>query len=398
MRVLELPSWYIPEGGWFVRDQAWALQEQGVEVHILANVLLPITKFRWRYFDFLRYPTRPYFTEELGITILRHWHRPIPKARIYNIKKWAEQTVQLFDLYISRYSKPDIIHVHSGTWGAYAAALIKAKHAVPYIVTEHRGMFGCRSKLARDFFRKDFEPFFIKGFSDADMLVPVSEQLIPKMQSYLEKEVPVKVVSNIVDTDFFVANSQVIKPHSPFRFVSCNGFYEVKGYDILLPAFDEVVAHHPDVSLRLVGENFEKSAFQRLLKNCKNKDKISFTGKLQADGVLRELQNADAFVMSSRVEAEPVSILEALSVGLPIAGTEVIPRYELPDSLGVKVPIEQPELLAQAMTYLIENYANYSPEKAHEHTVKIAHKTVIAKQLIEIYEEVLSRARTDRNC
>ena len=33
MRVLELPSWYLPQGGHFVRHQALALREQGVEVH-----------------------------------------------------------------------------------------------------------------------------------------------------------------------------------------------------------------------------------------------------------------------------------------------------------------------------------------------------------------------------
>lgn len=384
MRVLELPSWYVPYGGQFVLHQARALIEQGIEVHILANNMLSWRRERLDILNSKRFPWQAFFSEEDGIVVLRNYYRPIPTLTITNIRLWAKQTARLYDLYADKYGHPDIIHVHSGTWAAYAASLLKKKHGTPYVVTEHRGMFTCQCELARNFFRPEYDEFFREGYSNANCLIPVSDLLIPKMQEYLTRDVPFKVVSNIVDTDFFVPTAAA-KPHRPFRWISVNGYYEVKGYDILLPAFDKLCDKGYEISLTLVGENFEKQGFKQLLEQCRHRDKISFTGELSRSGVLKELHDADAFVMSSRVEAQPVAILEALACGLPVAGTQVIPPYTLPEDLGKRVPVERPELLAKAMEEVMNRYTDYQPMAAHRHAESIAHKKVVAQQLIEIY-------------
>lgn len=388
MKILELPSWYIPYGGQFVLHQSLALREQGVEVTILANVPLSVRGSGWKMLDFKRFPCHAFFTEEHGIPMLRYYTRTLPKATIYNIRHWAKITASLYDQYVQRYGHPDLIHVHSATWGAYAASQIKKKWGTPYVVTEHRGMFGCKCQLARDFFIPEFEEFFREGFSNADYIIPVGDSLIPKIQTYLTKDVPITVISNIVDTDFFVPG-KAQKPHHPFRWISVNGYYPVKGYDILLPAFDMLCDRGSDVTLTLVGENFEQKAFQELLKSCRHRERIRFTGELSRDGVLHELQEADAFVMSSRVEAEPVAILEAISCGLPVAGTEVIPSFVLPEELGKRVPVERPELLCQAMDEVMAHYEQYKPMNAHMHAESIARKDVVAKQLMEVYKTCL---------
>lgn len=371
-----------------MRHQALALREQGIEVAILANVTMPWGKYIHHAFDG-RYPIRPFFTEEEGIPLLRHYFRAVPKCEMPNIRLWAKQTARLYDLYVSRYGHPDIIHVHSSTWGAYAASLIKKKWGTPYVVTEHRGMFGCLCQMARDFFVPAYDPFFREGFSNADYIIPVGDLLIPKIREYLTRDVPIKVVSNIVDTDFFVPGTEP-KPHTPFRWISVNGYYPVKGYDILLPAFDSVCDSGADVTLTLVGENFEQAGFQNILAQCRHKDKIRFTGELDREGVRRELQNADAFVMSSRVESQSVAILEALSCGLPIAATEVVPSYTLPKESGIRVAVEQPNLLADAMIQVMNRYTSFSSELAHAHAARIAHKDVVSKQLIDVYNAVLA--------
>ena len=390
MRILELPSWYLPYGGQFVLHQALALREQGVDVHILANVPLSTRAVRWNMLNGKRFPFLPFFTEEHGIPMLRFYTRTIPKATVLNIRLWARITLALYSKYISRYGHPDLIHVHSSTWGAYAASLIKRKWGIPYVVTEHRGMFGCKCQLARDFFVPAFEPFFREGFSNADFIIPVGDLLIPKIREYLTKEVPIKVVSNIVDTDFFVPGDEM-KPHQPFRWISVNGYYPVKGYDILLPAFDKICDSGADITLTLVGENFEQAAFQALLQKCRHRERIRFTGELTREGVRQELQAADAFVMSSRVEAQPVAILEALSCGLPVAGTEVIPAYSLPENMGYRVPVERPDLLADAMLHVMQNYGRFHAAQAHQHAQQIANKEQVSKELVGIYKEVLSR-------
>lgn len=386
MRVLELPSWYLPQGGHFVRHQAMALREQGVEVSVLANVTMPWRTYLRELFTG-RYPLRPYFTTEDGIPVLRCFFRPVPKQEMLNIRLWAKRTLSLYEMYSKRFGHPDVIHVHSSTWGAYAASLIKKKWGTPYVVTEHRGFFTCQCRLARDFFKDAYTLFLQEGFSNADCIIPVGDLLIPKIREYLTREVPVQVISNIVDTDFFVPGKEN-KPHRPFRWISVNGFYPVKGYDILLPAFDRLCEEGAETELTLVGENFEQKEFQDLLSRCRYKDRIRFTGELDREGVRSELQRADAFVMSSRVEAQPVAILEAMSCGLPIAGTEIIPSYTLPAQFGIRVEVEREDLLAEAMRQIMLQYPSYSPSAAHTFTESIAKKEVVASQLIALYESI----------
>ena len=394
MRILELPSWYIPQGGQFVQHQAKALQEQGVEVHILANVTLPWTVYKQEVLNVKRFPVRPFFVQEQGVETLRFYQRSLPHCPHLNIRLWARRTQRLFAKYVDKYGVPDLIHVHSGTWGAYAAVKIKKKWGVPYVVTEHRGMFGQRCQLAKNYFELWMTEFLQEGYSNADCLIPVSEQLIPKMQTYLTRKVPFHVIGNIVDTDFF---SLIARPNEGrlFRFVSVNGYYAVKGYDILLQAWDQLCDQVPGCELRLVGENFEQEDFQRLLAQCRHHDRISFAGEVNREGVREELSMANAFVLSSRVEAAPVAVLEALSMGLPVVGTEVVPEYVLSKEQGIRVPVEDAGALAEAMGQMMKDVALYNAETQHVHAVNIAHKENIAKQLIEVYKEVILKNNTD---
>lgn len=383
MTVLELPSWYLPEGGQFVRQQALALKQAGIEVHILASVTISTRKYGWHAFNPHRFYARPRWTVEDGIPVLRVFMRAVPRMPVLTIRLWTLRVLRLYRLYRARFGDPDIIHVHSGTWGAYAAALIKQRYHIPYLVTEHRGMFGCRSDLARRFFRPEFEPFFRIGFSNADMLLPVSEQLSDKMLSFCTRPVPVQVIGNMVDTDFFRPGNQ-FHPHTPFHFVTVCSYVPEKGYDILLQAWDLLCEQHPEVRLTIVGGDFDHPPFTDLLARCRYKDRICFTGRLDRTGVRDCLSRADAYVLASRVESYSMATVEGMSMGLPVVGTDVLPQQVLTTDCGLRTTIEDPQALAQGMETLMDRYADYDHDAIRRHAVTIAHPDVIAKQLINV--------------
>ena len=384
MRVLLLPAWYLPEGGQFVRHQAIALREQGVDVRILANVTLGWHKYKWQAFNVASYPLTPFFTEEDGIQVLRSYTRPVPKATVLNIRLWTRRTLRMYDAYVQRYGHPDLIHAHSATWAAYAAALIKQKYGTPYVLTEHRGMFGCRSDYAREFFRKEFEPFFRIGFSSASCIIPVSDQLIPTIRTYCDRDVPFRVISNMVDTDYFCPLPRT-RASQTVEFVSVNGFYREKGYDILLPAWDLLCDRRKDVHLTIVGENFDRPDFRVMWSSCRHQESVTFTGELTRDGVRENLRKADAFVISSRVEAEPVAVLEAMATGLPVVASDVVPEYEMPSSCGIRVPVEDPVALADALDSMADSFGRYDSAAIRNHTIAIASRRNVTAQLIDVY-------------
>lgn len=112
-KVLILPSWYLPEGGQFCKDQALFLLEKGLDVHILANVTLPWKKYKLKAFT---YPWGFHSSVEDGVLTYRNYYRRIPRLEKANINAWSRRTVELFDMYVKEHGLPDVIHAHSSMW------------------------------------------------------------------------------------------------------------------------------------------------------------------------------------------------------------------------------------------------------------------------------------------
>ena len=391
MKVLQLPSWYIPEGGQFCLEQSKALKKQGINVKILANVTLPWKKYN---INILKYPISTFWSTEENIETFRYYSWRIPLLHMENITKWINKTLTLFDEYIKQVEKPDIIHTHSSMWGGVAAARIKEKYNIPYVLTEHQGLFGQKSNLSKEQILPEYVPLYKEAFSNADYIIPVSEQQIKKISSFFNKEeIPIKAISNIVDIDFF-SSSNNKKDNEKFIFFTANSYCAEKAYDILLPAFDIVCEEISNVQLRIAGRNFlNNKEFCSLLKTTKNKEKIEFCGYLSPLEIRNELWNADSFVLSSRIESQSISVLESLSTGLPVVCTEVVPKQVCKDFCGYHVPIENPEALAQAMIEMVKNRKNFDKQKIRSHVESIASPQVVASQIIEIYEEVLLKMK-----
>jgi len=383
MKILQLPSWYLPQGGQFCLNQSLALQEQGIEVHILANVVLPWRKYKFSVF---RYPIKPFFTEENGIPMYRYYSWRYPFVDIPNIEKWVKKTVDLFGEYKEKYGLPDIIHVHSSMWGGYAAALIKEKYGVPYVITEHRGHFSSNSQSEINLFKSFYHPFLREAFFHADKIIAVSNQLHEKISSYGNKEIT--TISNIVDTNFF-AFSERKKRNVSFTFINANSFDYAKGYDVLLPAFEKVCQSYPKSRLVLLGNGFNSPTFLEMYNKLDCKRNILFPGFQNAEGVRKYLLDSDCFVLSSRIESQSISVLEAMSCGIPVVCTKTVPAEIAHPDVAIQCEINSVESLSDAMCQMIASYALYVPQRISQFAKSICSSEVVSEKLITVYKEVL---------
>ncbi len=387
--VLLLPSWYLPFGGEFCREQAWHLNRAGVRADLLVN-----NSFPWRQSSITSLLSCGDKAEDdEGIYTYSRIHHPYPFPAMEeaNIRYWTRGVCALFKRYVSHRGIPRLIHAHSSTWAGYAASVLSKEYAIPYVITEHRGIFGLRSQLAEHSFKPFYTPYLEKAFNGASRILTVSDQQVAKIKTYLHTDVPLEVLSNIVDTDFFVPSQTGGEAKTPglFRFIAVNAYRDVKGYDILLPAFDKVCAAFPEVRLTIVGGGFDHPDFQSMLQQCRHREFIHFTGELGREGVHSHLQRSDAFVISSRIEAQSISVLEALSVGIPVVCTDPIPEYVVGGSEGIRVPVEDIEALAEAMCRMVRTAASYVPESLSAHVQRIASPAYVTKRLMEIYSEIL---------
>lgn len=75
------------------------------------------------------------------------------------------------------------------------------------------------------------------------------------------------------------------------------------------------------------------------------------------DDVAELLPALDVFALASRYEGLPCALIEAVGAGVPVVATAVnaVPDVVVPGETGLLVPPQRPELLARAMTHLLEN-------------------------------------------
>lgn len=94
----------------------------------------------------------------------------------------------------------------------------------------------------------------------------------------------------------------------------------VKGLDRLVEAFEELALKRNDLSLVLVGPD-DEGFYGRIGKLIENEEiltRIVYAGALYKEEKLAVLQDADLLVLPSFSENFAISVIEAMSVGLPV--------------------------------------------------------------------------------
>lgn len=127
-----------------------------------------------------------------------------------------------------------------------------------------------------------------------------------------------------------------------------------KGFEHLIQAFARVRETHPSAALVIAGDGRQRESLAAQIRALGLAGHAFLLG--QRDDVPRLLAVADIYVNSSLLEGMPVSVLEAMAAGLPIAATSVGDTpYVLDADSGVLVPPAQPEALASALTALLDD-------------------------------------------
>lgn len=381
MHILEIPSFFTPYGGEFCLDQARALKAVGHEVRILSNVQLGVTIGAK---GFLSLPSRRYEHQREGITVCQSFQRGIPLAVRWNVRRWVRIVCEMFDDYVERYGRPDILHAHCAKWGGYAAMLISRKYQIPYVITEH---------LSRLVFEKEFGPapskawqipLLREAYELADLVIPVSEELVDQIACYFGKDYHWQAVSNTIDVDFFRCQPRAPRNGRSFRFCCLANFWPLKGYDILLPAFRKLRESGLDVELHVAGRGTDSASFKSTLS-----DGVITHGLLSRDAVRNLLYLSDALVLASRSEVQPLALLEAMSTGIPVVATECVPKSLRIEGGCTIVPIDDVAALSEAMKKVMV-LTDFDGREVSEAVRQVASPEVVGWKLTALFNGLLA--------
>ena len=389
IKVLVLPSWYLPDGGGFFKDHAETLHHENFQVDVLVNRVLGLSSHSISEIIASR---RIKEGIEGPLKVIRCGCLRWPKLDKRNVKAWISKYLSLYNYYVEKHGAPDIIIAHSSIWAGFVAARIKEKFGVPFILVEHRGRFAKDVEATQKMIREWYFPYIRQTLVMADKIITVSAAIDNKLIS-ISPGIRNKISSipNLIDTNFFVLPEKK-RDTEPFIMIAFGTLEYVKAFDILIKAFSEFVKKHEgDFFLRIGGRGKDLNKLKKLSRDLGIDDRVSLHGYIPREDVAREMQLANVLILPSRFEAFGVVLIEAMSTGCPIISTHSGgPSYIVKECSGLLVEPDNVDELVEAMEKIYTNYSNYIPETIREDVITNYSMSVIRDKYHALILEILN--------
>lgn len=172
------------------------------------------------------------------------------------------------------------------------------------------------------------------------------------------------------------------------RFVTVGTIYSVKNFPFLVDSFAELCKEFDNLDLTIVGDGVDRENLQIQIDSLGLSDKIHITGCVY--DVENYLAKADVYVACSLFEGLPISMLEAMSAGLPVVSTDVGGVKDIiKDGVnGILVESGNKEKYVQALKELI---LNESIREIYSAKAKEISKNYDIRLMVEGYERIYQK-------
>lgn len=104
-------------------------------------------------------------------------------------------------------------------------------------------------------------------------------------------------------------------------FVACGRLTYQKGFDLLIESFAEFAKKNTEWNLVLVGDGEQRGELEEAIHRHQLEERVKITG--YTTEVRRYLQEASAYLLSSRWEGFPMVLTEAFEMGLPVVAYDI---------------------------------------------------------------------------
>lgn len=209
--------------------------------------------------------------------------------------------------------KPDVVHLHNQTPTIYASLAARLAGVPSVISTRHN--------LAGPPYNRVAELKYAVAARCCDWIVGICDATVNNLRKI--HSAPARKTTRIYNGTVPLARVMQTHPHAKgeFTLVYVGRLAAVKNHALLLNAFRAALSAMPGLRLWMVGDGPERAALEGLASELGIAAQVTFWGQ-QLD-VAPFFSGADAFIMSSRSEGLPISLLQAFSLGLPVIVTNV---------------------------------------------------------------------------
>lgn len=248
----------------------------------------------------------------------------------------------------------DVVHVPytSNSHLAYPMLLAKKLFKIPYIIVIHGGgMYPWKPKTPHKLF-----------FQHADAIVAVSEAIKKEYEKRSGRKI--KVMPNLIPFNHSKETKIDLKKKHNLK-NSLNILYlgtikKIKGVDTLINAFMSLGLEYiknNTIMLMICGMGPLKKSLEKKVWLGGFTEHIKFLGFVDEKTKLEVFKMSDIYVIPSHFEAQSISLLEAMSNGLPIIGTDTtgISNMIREGDNGLLFPVGDHFILKNKLKLLIED-------------------------------------------
>jgi glycosyltransferase involved in cell wall biosynthesis len=279
---------------------------------------------------------------------------------------------------IFKEARPGVVHLHDPTPAIYAA--IAARMAgVPSIVSTRHSLVARPRKLVAE-----LKYAVAAGF--CDWIVGICDATANNVKSM--HSVPARKIVRVYNgaVPLRRAAKEEWPEKSGFTLLFVGRLAPVKNLALLLNAFRAALSSMPGLRLWMVGDGSERSALESLAKELEIAAQVTFWGQ-QLD-VAPFFSAADAFIMSSKSEGLPISLLQAFSLGMPAIVTDVGGMAEVVRlaKAGFTTPAADAGQMAAAILRLAGNTAER--EQFSRNAEAAFHERFTLETMVDAYMEL----------
>lgn len=367
MRIAIVTAWYPsktnPLYGIFIQNQARALSD-----HCDVFVLL----MKWSIFPYVKE------RKERNVTIIEKGSFYLPNASEKFLDFWASNYVRFFKSIHKKYQF-ELIHCHDH-YGAFVGDKIKNKLSLPYICTIHN------SNIMNDKLVDWKKAYLPRILNNADSVIAVGIKLAKTLTSKYQIK-NVKVIPNYIDTAHFKIDPT--RDSKEFRFLFVGGLESHKGILELVKAFDK--AKFENVTLQIVGSGILGDEIAEYIKENDLDKRIHLHGEVPNEQLPKIYNSCHVYVSVSQYETFGVTVLEAMSCGLPILYTASGGPDELVrEFTGLQIHERTIEGILEGLKEIKAKYDRYDAQKIRDHVIQNFGSQKVIGELLDEYKKVVN--------
>lgn len=358
------PSVDYPYDATFVKDHVDLLKDtHTVKVFVPSVHAVPFTD-KWR-----RAHSPLIQSDSVQSTRIRYWSFPrqsFPNIIQKSITKKVLQEIEQFEL--------DLLHFHFAYPSSLALPALR-KLGIPCVLQLHGTVW------YQSYHKSSMRPLLKDILDHSDLIIPVANNLRDHLvEAYPEIQYKIEVLPNCLNFDTFTPlpfeNKSQYKQQLGWdpettHCLSVANIRREKGIDILI----ESIAHSDrlkQIQFHIVGR-YENNEYTDYVSNKVaeyNLTNITFYGALDRSKLPVYYTAADFFVLPSRREAFPVSLLEALACGTPVVSTRCGgPQQVINDRVGYIVDREDSDKLKLALEKMAKTWKSFDPSLLQEYII-----------------------------